>query len=149
VRPQHARVVNAMSRDVVRYLMQYFKTPLMRGWPPSSRLAEVEVGQADVVLALLRADFIDQAEALMGHRIIRCPPCLRPRAPLVMQDNVAPDRRRVLRVLHNTRAPNTPAHYRFGIFRPGMTIEQFLVRGGTRLDVRIALRRGLVELEAA
>jgi hypothetical protein len=152
VKPTHARIVNGMDSDVQHYIEDYFAAPPHLR-PLSVGLAEVGAGQADVVLALIRADEArcrEAAERLIGHRIMRCPPCLRPRAPLENPDRVfPPDQRRFTRVAPNARKPNTGAHCRFAILKPGMTVEQFLIRGGTRRDLRIALERGLVEMEAA
>lgn len=153
--PHHARTVNSMSQDVIDYLLWYFDArpgPRRRevGWLPSVSLAEAGVGQADCVLALLRAEhrpFLDAAEILVGHGITHCPPCLRPSAPLVFMDEESPDERRISIVAaRNPRLPRTGAHYRFALFREGMTVQQFLVRGGTRRDVRLAKRHGWIEL---
>lgn len=143
-----------MDPDVIDFLLSYFGArtphPLERNWLPTVSIAELGLGQADVVLALLRtADprFRRWAEFLVGRRFTICRPCLRPSAPLYLGDERHPDRRRVTYVARNPRLPTTMAFYRFAILREGMTIQQFLVRGGRRGDVRLALQRGWIQLE--
>jgi hypothetical protein len=154
--PHHARLVDATPPDITEYLLRYFDLWEPRGRPPSWRLshalAEAGVGQADVVLALLRSDqedFRHCAEALVGRPIYRAPRTALPAAPPPRGDSARTgDERRVTRVVgHNPRLPSTPAWHRHRIFRPGMTVRQFLTRGGRRGDVRLAVRRGWVELE--
>lgn len=155
--PRHARRVNGFPHEVLDYVMWYFSARPRRrgesGWLPSVSLAELGVGQVDVVLALMRAEsrpHLECAEWLIGHRIIRCPPCLRPSAPLEIGDVTRiGDMRRVISVTPNPRHPATGAHYRFAIFRPGMSVEQFIVRGGTRRDVRSAVANGWIQLEGS
>jgi hypothetical protein len=148
----HARVVDALPSYVFDYLTWYFDCPL--GDESTIRLswalAKVGASQADVVLALLRMGerrFIECAEALVGRRIHYCPPCLRPPAYVDRGDPPTPDQRRITFVSKNPRLPTTGAFYRFKIFRPGMTIGQFMVRGGQRRDVRAAIKRGWIRVE--
>lgn len=149
MKPDHARVVCGFRPDVHDYLISYFGArPVEPDEHPTVPLAEIGAGQADCVLALLRAGLLREAELLVGRRVTRCPPCLRPTAPPPDRpDERHPDARRV-RVLapDNPRHPSTGAYYRFAIFRSGMTVQQFLTRGGTRRDVRAAVRRGWIEL---
>ena len=118
------------------------------------------LGQADVVLALLHEGTepcLRAAEAMVGHPILRCPPGLR-RMPrdelglawvtrLVMAGELSgADARRVVRIYPNPRLVTTPSWGRFRLLRVGMTVGQFLMRGGTRRDVREWQAEGTVEL---
>ena len=155
MRPHHARIVNSMTVETIDFVLWYFDLRPVRekGWLPSISLAEMGIGQADVVLALLRSNeklFLMEAERLVGSRILRCPPCLRPLAPSHRNDlsHRFGDDRRITKVIpSNPRHKGWNCHYRFEIFKAGMTISQFLTRGGTRRDVRQALRRGWIQLE--
>lgn len=153
--PCHARMLNAMPAQVVEYVDWYFDCEAEEDSSlPSERVAAVGADQADVVLALLvRADepaFRAAAEAMVGRRILRCPPCLRGLAPppeRLNRDAEDRDLRKITWVARNERLPTTGAWYRFRIFRPGMTISSFLCRGGRRRDVSHAIRRGLIRVE--
>lgn len=151
--PRPARVLNAMPAQIIDWVQDYFDCAAEDDTAslPSERVAATGASHADVVLCLLiRADeplFRRAAEALVGRRVLRCPPCLRGLAPGFHQTEDAPpeDQRRVTWISeHPGRIGG--ARYRHAIFRVGMTIEQFMVRGGQRRDVRIALRRGLIRL---
>lgn len=152
--PAHARAVNAMPYDVVEFILDYFQARRPRrrerGWLPSVSLAELGIGQADVVMALLDANHPRMtrcAEWLIGRPITRCPPCLRPLGPPIgLGDVRSPDERRITFVEQNPRLPTTGAFYRYAIFRVGMTVQSFLMRGGQRRDVRVAQRRGWIQL---
>lgn len=158
VMPHHARLVNAMPPDVIDYLLWYFRARpgpgfSEHGWLPSVSLAEVDVGQADVVLALIRAPmglphFMQCAEGLMGRAIRHCPPCLRlPYAQMEFPDPEGEEARRLTFVARNPRLPTTDAFYRYRVMKTGMTVQQCLVRGAKKRDIRLALRKGWIRLE--
>lgn len=145
------------SRRTRQYLGWYFRLRTKKGTPsPGSLLrllCEAGLGQADVVLALLRLNSLESlrlAEVMVGRRIRRCPPCLRVLPPPKQDrgDSTRPkDERRILTVVENPRLPGSPAHARFTLLRPGRTVEQCLARGMTRRDFRMALDYGWVQLE--
>jgi hypothetical protein len=147
--PRHARCVNAMPTDVRDYLMWYF-----RGRPRtllSESIAEQGAGQADVVLGLLRVEdprFTLCAEALVGKPITHFPPCLRiPASQMEFMDPVGRERMVIRNIKPNPRLPTTMAFHRYKVFREGMTVQQALVRGAKKRDIRLAERKGWVQLE--
>jgi hypothetical protein len=119
--------------------------------------------QADVVLSLLREGSpvsLRAAESLMGFQIHKCPAGLRDACPerslwaqaqwalglLGPETGPVSDGRLVTRLTPNPRLPTTPSWQRFRLLRVGMSVGQFLVRGGTRRDVREWSREGSLEL---
>lgn len=107
--------------------------------------------QADLVLAALRCDLLVQVTRLVGRPIQVYAPTSRallggPRGVPVI-DSRGPDDRRVRECARNPRLPTTPAFHRFRLFRPGITIREFLARGGRRSDVRLALKKRWIKLE--
>lgn len=129
-------------------------------------LEEFGRSQADVALALLRAgtpEALAGAEALIGRPVKRCPPSLIGACPelsiyaqaqwvlslLGPETGANSDGRRVTRLIQNPRLPTTPSWGRFRLLKIGMTVGQFLVRGGTRKDVRLWVREGSIELSSA
>lgn len=152
--PHHARTVSSFPEEVLEYLLWYF-----RARHPSIRdrelvtvpIAEVGAGQADVVLALLRGGYVRHAEVLVGHSIRHCPPCLHvPRAQMEFMDPTGDEARRFRGVMkRNPRLSGTQAFYRYRVIREGMTVQQALIRGTKRRDIRLGLRRGWFHLEDA
>lgn len=51
-----------------------------------------------------------------------------------------------LRVPANPKRPGSAAHQRFGLYRSGQRVADYLSAGGTRADVRYDSRRGYVRL---
>lgn len=160
MQPHHARRVAQLPRDAHDYLLHYFCGRASRvgerDWSPAVSLAEVGAGQADCVLALLYAgdaQFDEYAEYLVGQPIARCPPSRRLLAPFrwtEAPDERSPDRRRCTFVMgKNPRRGSTQAYARFKMWRVGMTVQQYMVRGGTQRDVRLALHQGWIRLEGA
>jgi len=113
---------------------------------PLSRALETK-DQATVVLALLRAARLPAAEHLVGKPITRVPTLRSLSPPLRSPDDSTLDRRTITRVEPNPRLPTTPAWSRYRLFRVGRTLGEFLLRGGRRGDVRLALRRGWISVE--
>ena len=122
--------------------------------------------QADVVLALIRDESqasLRAAETLMGCPIKRCPTGLRNAPPekslyaraqwalgLLGPEPTPPsDLRRVVMLARNPRLPTTPSFQRFRLLKIGMTVAQFLSRGGSRRDVREWTREGSVVLSGS
>jgi hypothetical protein len=119
--------------------------------------------QSDVVLVLLREDTqecLRGAEVLLGHPIIRCPPGLRTRPePLglhagaewllgIIARATGPDARRFIRLAPNYQLPTTDSWARYRLVRVGMTVGQFLARGGRRRDVHEWAAAGKVVLSS-
>jgi hypothetical protein len=119
--------------------------------------------QSDVVLVLLREgtqECFRGAEALLGKPITRCPPGLRSRpVTLGFQAGVdwlmsiidqagLPDARRFVKVTPNYQLPTTDSWGRYRLLRVGMTVGQFLARGGRRRDVLEWQREGKVVLSS-
>lgn len=157
--PKHARAVNELPLDVRWYLLFYFGSRRERQageteFLPSVALAERGVGQADCVLALLRAHdrtrdvrYWRAAEHVIGRRVTKWRALWRPYVPVVVLDEVRPDNRKiVLTSPANPRKRKTRAHYRHAIMRDGMTVQQFVARGGQRRDVRLAVQNGWIQL---
>jgi hypothetical protein len=103
--------------------------------------------QADVVLALLRADALIPAVRLVGRPITLFPPSRKffPKSvPHVVSRG--PDDRVIRAVARNPHLPTTPAFQRYRALRPGLTLAQAMVRGVRRRDLRRAVRRGWVSV---
>lgn len=104
--------------------------------------------QGEIVLMLLKIDGREAralVESLVGRRITVA--AMRRVEPPPQRAEREPDDRRVLRVIRNTRLPATRAYSRMSLARAGMTVRQLLSRGVTRRDLRIARRRGELEME--
>lgn len=56
------------------------------------------------------------------------------------------DERRVVRIDRNHRLPTTDSFQRYRHLKVGMTVQQFLTRGGTRRDLREWSKEGVLEL---
>jgi hypothetical protein len=147
--PTHARCVNAMPLDVREYIEWYFRGE--HGMLTSESVAVAGAGQADVVLALLRTEdvrFIRCAEALVGKPITHFPACLRlQNNQMEFMDPVGRERMIIRNVKPNPRLPTTMAFHRYKVLRDGMTVQQALVRGAKKRDLRLAERKGWVQLE--
>lgn len=117
------------------YLAEYF------------RESTAELGRVDYVLALLRGNFIEEAEQLAGVPIQYGPKLtLGPPPQAVLALVKSEDSRRITRLCPNPRLPTTPAWARFRVLRVGMTLGQAYLRGVTRKDIREALRKKWVEV---
>ena len=152
--PRHARLVNAMPMEAREFIAWYFRVSRSRlrraRGVLTVTLAEMGVGQADVVLALVRSGdelLVRCAEGLMGRRIVRAPACLRPLAKMEYADPTPEEQRRIRDIVSNPRVPTTPAWYRWNCLRDGMTVQQALVRGIRRRDLRLGVRRGWLRIE--
>jgi hypothetical protein len=115
--------------------------------------------QADIVLAALRVNTpasLRLAEALVGKKIVRCPPCLRGAKRRPPAARLEGDDRLVVRVREpqstertgKRRLLGSPLYERIARARVGMSVGSLLGRGLRRKDVRIAVKRGYVELSA-
>lgn len=103
-----------------------------------------KIGRTDLVLALLRGNFIEEAEALAGvpiqygPRLTLGPP---PQALLTLARQP-----RITRLAPNPRLPTTAAWGRYRVLKVGMTLDQAYNRGVTKRDIREALRNKWMEL---
>ena len=144
--------------DLTRYMVE---NGLVQGDVPGSSFYDVleraNLMQADVVLAALRINTdasLRLAERLVGKRITRCPPCLRggrrPTAAKPTGDDriVVKVRRPSAKERGRRRLLGSPLYDRLARVRVGMSVSQLVGRGLRRRDMRIALRRGYVELSA-
>lgn len=46
----------------------------------------------------------------------------------------------------NPKRPGSAAHARFDLYKPGMTVDEFLAAGGWRADISWDLRQGFIEV---
>lgn len=147
--PRYFAAVAAVDSDRVVSFLVRRELGLSRR-PMIYALSERGLGQADLVLALLRVNTgpaIAQVEHILGRPVLRCP-CQYLRWPVNGVPRVVSPRLRL--VEPDPRRPNTPAAARWHqTFRDGATVEAVRARGATRRDVRLALRRGWAVLEAA
>jgi len=113
-----------------------------------------------VVMACLRLNTkrtLDLATALVGRPINVCKPDLaRARLSPFLAAAAAKtvDQRRVLAIKPRPgtgdterRLLSTDLYRRLGLIRVGMTVEQLMVRGVTRRDLRLARARGWLKIE--
>ena len=158
---KHSHTIAMINRDrTAAYLVRdYFS--LRRGTTLMSSLCENKLGQADLVLCLLRLRDTHHyrmlgvyVHLLVGHAIVVGPRCL-----LQYRCNGAPTAtvvrslmdRRIVSVadVPNPRKARTEAYYRWTDFRVGRTPRQLISRGATRRDVKRAMRKGWIVLEDA
>lgn len=156
---KHSLTLAMMNRDRrTAFLMRdYFDLPRTKALTPS--LLDRGLGQADIVLALLRLRdqrttysrvFSSYIELLVGHPIVVGPACLlhyktNGAKPSVVRS--IDDRRIVYVIPDNPRQPKTEAYLRWCEFRVGRTIGQLRVRGIKKRDIRRAVRRGWIKVE--
>jgi hypothetical protein len=163
MRPEDALQVSRLPVKAREYLDEYFDLTVPPGVPnltlhiTGPGLVEVltirGLGQADVVLALLRgpASMHRHVEALVGRPVERLPPItLRPLPPLAScpHETPAADRRRIAKIDRSDLPPLRPSS-RLREFRVGRTVAQLLARGVTRHEVRDAVRSGWCVLSEA
>jgi hypothetical protein len=118
--------------------------------------------QSDVVLVLLRENSqaaLRGAELLLGRPISKCPAGLRTQPEAlgfhagvdwvlgIINRATGPDARRFIRLAPNYQLPTTDSWMRYRLLRVGMTVGQYLARGGRRRDVLEWAREGKVVLE--
>jgi hypothetical protein len=113
-----------------------------------------------VTLARLPDPFIPQLlHSLMGKPMAVFPPVKPSRPAQVILDNLNAqlelnnrdskwkDRRKFRAVQPNPRRPGSLRHDRYNLIREGMTVGEYLSRGGLTSDITSGLRRGHYWLE--
>lgn len=150
--PRYFTAVASVDRDRVVSLLVRRELGLDRRRPMIYALSERGLGQADLILALLRVDTRGSrllVERVLGRPILQCP-CVWLRWPINGRPRVHRAPRFRVVVQDNPRRPNTDAHARFSrSVRDGLTAEQMRLRGATRRDLRRARREGWIVEEAA
>lgn len=154
---QHYRTVSRIAQNLnLKYLLRdYFDLPRHTALMPA--LLKRQLGQADLVLALLRIrdnhpTIRQAAEAhiatLVGHAITVGPSCLLQYRsngkPTVRLDSTP---RLVYVAPTNPRQPNTDAYLRWSEYKLGRSVAQLKMRGIKAKDLRIAQRAGWIRLE--
>ena len=109
--------------------------------------------QADLVLCLLRVNTrraLRSAERLVGRSITRCPPALRRRPLPLLNRDTEQDGRRVTRVRPPPPLPSgrQTRLRNWHLVRVGLTVTQLRQRGVSARVLKLARRRGWVELSA-
>lgn len=156
---RHSLVIAMMNRDRTTNMLlrDYFDLP--RTPTLMATLLARRLGQADLVLALLRLRdqrtrhrhlFGSYVELLVGHPIAVGPRCLllyptNTSRPTVVRSK--DDRRLTYVCPGNPRAPQTEAALRWCEFKVGRSVGQLLIRGVTQRDIRRALREGWIQVE--
>lgn len=148
---KYKKAVSQMPWAVQLMLRHHFSLPIDQHKPLFPLLEQANLTQADVVLVLLRdgrPEMVEQVTVLTGVEVQHCPPWMPPDRPAPVSGPAREgDRRRFTHVGANPRLPTTPAFQRYKHFKVGRTVADFLRRGGTRKDLREALRAGWVEME--
>lgn len=139
----HRRAISRLSVELRHTILDYFKLPRVRDHL-ADVLPSVGLGQADLVLCLLRVNTREArrlVERVVGKPILVCPPCLRharrPPPPVLAGPRVT------------YVGPNLfggGRRDRFAMLRPGMTVSQYISRGGNHRDLRVARKRGLLRI---
>jgi hypothetical protein len=156
---QHSHTIAMMNRDKrTAYLLRdYFDLPRHISLLPA--LLQKGLGQADVVLALLRLRdgrtnyspiFRSYIELLVGRKLTVGPPCLQGyNVPLPLPERTRSVEDRRITHVHatNPRQPQTEAHLRWSEYKVGRTLAQLHVRGVTKRDIRKAIARGWIKVE--
>lgn len=153
-----SRVRLGLRQSMLTYFVE---TGLVPGDVPGANfydcLERARLCQADVVLCALRINTsasLRLAEVLIGKRIVHCPPALgrysppAPRQPTGDDRWVTRVRQPDARQWGRRRLLCCPMYDRVARARVGMSVSHLLSRGLRRRDIRIALRRGYLELSA-
>jgi hypothetical protein len=158
---QHKTTITLIQNDALTsYLVRdYFNLP--RKEALMSALLSRQLGQADLVLCLLRLRdksrndwhrvFTHYINRLVGHPIFIGQPCLlryriNGQAPTIQRRGG--DRRIVWVLPANPRQPFTQAHLRWSEFRVGRSISQLRLRGHKRRDIYHAIEKGWIKVES-
>lgn len=146
---KHLQTIASMRRrPVLLYqVRRYFDLPSV---PLHVAMRRRGLGQADLVLCLLRINTpasLHYVEMLIGKPITRAQACLLRYRVNGARPTVARQPRVTWVVPVNPCRKSTELRLRFSEFRPGRTLEQLLVRGITRRDIRMAQRRGWVQMQ--
>lgn len=147
---QHRRAIEALPSGVQRAVACGLGLPFYPG-AFYEALEAAGTYQCDLILALLREDTKESlatAELILGRPVTRCPPGQR-----VLPERVGfqagidrvldiigrvdrGDAAKVAWVGPNVQLPTTDSWHRFRLLRVGMSVGQYVVRGGWRRDVR-------------
>jgi hypothetical protein len=157
-------VLCRVRKNLQREMLTYFvERGLVEGDVPGESFWDtLEIAglcQADAVLCCLRLNTdssLRLAEKLIGKRITRCPPALsgwrwRPHETQRREGDeriVRSVRQPQAREMGRRRLLSSPLYDRLSRARPGMSVAALVSRGLRRRDLRIALRRGYLELSA-
>jgi hypothetical protein len=153
------RVRSDLRADMLRYLVERGLVP---GDVPGDSFYDVleraRLCQADAVLCCLRLNTdrsLRLAERLVGKPILRCPPMLMRWQTPVRATRLGGDDRIVTRVRRpqakergRRRLLGAAMYDRLARARVGMSVTCLLGRGLRRKDLRIATKRGYLELSA-
>lgn len=160
---KHAATVAKLNHDrATAYLLRdYFS--LRRGVALMPALLERGLGQADLVLALLRlrdrhtmsrtpgpSPLCTYIESLVGHPMTIDHTCLSGlhRPPPPRHPPCTPDERRIVRkVAYNPRQPNTHGHALWSHFQVGRTVAQLRARGVPARELRRAVQMCWIVLD--
>lgn len=144
---RHLQVIAVVNRTpaLLYRLRRYFK---LRSEPLVLALSRRGLGQADLVLALLRIGTRTArhvVERLIGHPITVAPACLlryhvNGHAPRVARQPV------ITHVVPKCPARKSKLATYFAEFKVGRTLSQLAARGVTRRVLRTAERRGWIQL---
>ncbi len=158
VKPHHAAIVDrlppAIAEEMLRDLSPRGVRPRLKQrrianyhLTTSERVARLQLYQSDCVLSLLRLGHRRWVEKLIGHKIRKCPPCLRPSGPPIDEpDNDSPDQRTISWIIGRNPKTTWASKARFALLRVGMTVEQYRSRGGRRRDLRGYLKKGWIRM---
>lgn len=128
--------IDMFSLGVARALVVRFQ---LSPWIPLYEALHIKgLGQADVVLELLRLTLIPEVELLLGHPITRYAARTVKPLPAYIQETTQWDRR-IAFAAPNPRLPATEAFQRYKELRPGVTLATALKRGVTYRDIREAI----------
>lgn len=159
---QHKTTITLIQNDpLTSFLVRdYFNLP--RSEALMSSLLRRNLGQADLVLCLLRLRdktrndwhrvFTHYINRLVGHPIFIGQPCLlhyriNGHAPRVIQRS-ANDRRITWVTPNNPRDPHSQAYLRWTDFRVGRSISQLRIRGHKRRDIYHAIKKEWIKVES-
>lgn len=160
---RYRSAISAVRPDLRLRMISYFvERGLLPGNVPGDGfydcLERAKLCQADVVLCSLRLNTtasLRLAERLVGKRIVHCPPCLGGYLKPRKRKATGGDRwvTRVREPEPRTRSGrrallSAPMYARIARARVGMTLANLMGRGIRRKDLRVALRRGYLELSA-
>ncbi len=142
------------NQDLKFLIRDYFNLPRHQALMPA--ILKKRINHADLVLCLLHLRDTHRAvttpceqhiATLMGHPITTGQPCLQ-RLNTTAATRTPDDRRIISITKSNPRQPNTKPYFQWREYRVGRSIKQLMVRGITRRDLRTAVKRGWVTLEA-
>lgn len=147
----------ALAPEQVEYLARAMRTPVeepLRGSDLYEIYDEAGYDQADVVMSLATdatLTGVQVVEALIGKPIVRrvekTKSARAPGAPRRTSSVRKSDPRKIVFVAENPKKAGSASYMRFALYEVGMTVDEFLAKGGTMGDIKWDHERSFIKFE--